>query len=134
MRLVAWFQIIVGVSIVALWVVLLAAGQVPELDAGMRGIWFHLVAELALATLLLAAGLSLLRRRSRGRDLTSLALGALGYSAINSPGWYADRGEWGVVAMFAVIVAATVAAVTWLWRWEADGASRSVFDDQRIQA
>ena len=134
MRLVAWFQIIVGASIAALWVVLLAAGQVPELDAGMRGIWFHLVAELALAGLLLGAGLSLLRRRSRGRVLTSLALGALGYSAINSPGWYADRGEWGVVAMFAVIVAATVVAVIWLWRWEADGASRSVFDDQRSKA
>jgi hypothetical protein len=60
MRLVAWFQIIVGASIAALWVVLLAAGQVPELDAGMRGIWFHLVAEFALAGLLLGAGLSLL--------------------------------------------------------------------------
>ena len=69
MRLVAWFQIIVGASIAALWVVLLAAGQVPELDAGMRGIWFHLVAELVLAGLLLGAGLSLLRRRSRGRVL-----------------------------------------------------------------
>ena len=134
MRLVAWFQIIVGASIAALWVVLLATGQVPELDAGMRGIWFHLVAEFALAGLLLGAGLSLLRGSSRGRLLTPLALGALGYSAINSPGWYADRGEWGVVAMFVVVVAATVAAVIWLWRWEAGGISRSVIHDQRTEA
>ncbi len=116
MRLVAWYQIIVGAAIAALWVVLLVSGQVPEIDAGMLGIWFHIAAEFALAALLMSAGLSLLRTTRRSRLLSALALGALGYSAVNSPGYYADSGDWGVVAMFAAIVGATVAAGAWLWR------------------
>jgi hypothetical protein len=124
MRFVAWFQIIVGASIAALWLLLLLLGQVPEIDAGMRGIWFHLAAELTLAALLVSAGLSLLRKTRRGRLLAAMALGALGYSAVNSPGYYADSGDWGVVGMFIVIVFATVAAGTWLWR--ADVANRNL--------
>lgn len=121
MRLVAWYQVIVGTSIAGLWVALLIAGQVPELDAGMLGIWFHIVAEFALAALLVSAGVSLLRRTRRSRLLTALALGALAYTAINSPGYYADSGDWGVVAMFAAILGVTVAACVRLWRASAAG-------------
>ena len=118
MKIVGWVQVIIGSAVAALWAVLLATGQVPEIDEGRIGIWFHLTAELMLAAVLVGAGLALLRRTARARLLTALALGALGYSAVNSPGWYAERGDWAMVAMFALVVCATAAAFVWVWRAE----------------
>jgi peptidoglycan/LPS O-acetylase OafA/YrhL len=111
MRMVAWFQIIVGMAVAALWVVLLATGQVPEVTAGRVDIWFHIAAESAMALLLLTAGVAALRRVAVARLLSSLALGLLLYSAVSSPGYYAERGDWLVVAAFAVVVAAAAACV-----------------------
>lgn len=116
MHLVAWFQIVVGLALVALWTFLLAAGQVPEVQEGRVDIWFHIVAELVMAGLLLTAGTALLRRARRADLLSALALGWLGYSAVNSPGYYAQTGDWAVVGMFGLIVAATAGALTVLWK------------------
>lgn len=55
MRWIGWFQLGVGAAIVLLWPVLIAAGEVPEVAAGQRDIWFHIVAE-AIAGLLLISG------------------------------------------------------------------------------
>jgi hypothetical protein len=88
MHLVAWFQIVVGLALVALWTFLLAAGQVPEVQEGRVDIWFQIAAEMVMAGLLLAAGTALLRRSERAVLLSALALGWLGYSAVNSPGYY----------------------------------------------
>jgi hypothetical protein len=104
MRLVGGFQLVVGVAILGLWTVLLATGQVPEVEAGQADIWFHLAAEAVLATLLLVAGTAALRRSEVAPLLSGLAFGALVYSSVNSAGYYADRAEWAMVAMFAVIV------------------------------
>jgi hypothetical protein len=121
MRLVAWFQVVVGLAVAGLWTVLLATGQVPEVQDGRVDIWFHLAAELTMAGLLVTAGAALLRRSERAVLLSVLALGWLGYSAVNSPGYYAEAGEWAAVGMFAAVVAATVGALTALWRHSPDG-------------
>lgn len=44
------------------------------------------------------------------RQLAALALGALVYTTINSAGYYADLGQWPVVAMFTALTVATGAA------------------------
>ena len=111
MRLVGWFQVVTGVSIAGLWGMLVATGQVPEIDQGRVDIWFHLAAELLTAGLLVTAGVAVLRRSSRGRPLAAVALGALAYTTINSPGYYAESGDWAVVGLFALLFAATVAAI-----------------------
>jgi hypothetical protein len=116
MRIVGWFEVVVGVAILGLWTALLAAGQVPEIEAGQVDIWFHLAAEVLLAGLLIAGGTALLRRTARGPLLSGLALGALAYSAINSPGYYAGQGELAMVGLFAVVVLATAGSVVVLWR------------------
>jgi hypothetical protein len=116
MRLVAWFQVVVGVAVVVLWAVLLTTGQVPEVADGRVDIWFHVAAELAMAGLLVGAGAALLRRVPRAGLLSALALGWLGYSAVNSPGYYAQTGDWAVVGMFGLVLAATTGAFAVLWR------------------
>lgn len=110
MRLVGWLQIVIGAAVAGLWTVLLAAGQVPEVQAGQVDIWFHVAGEMAMAAALLAGGVALLRATRGGPLLSAFALGWLAYSAVNSSGYYAEAGEWAVVAMFAVVVAAAVAA------------------------
>lgn len=111
MTVVAWFEIVVGIAIVGLWTLLLATGQVPQIAAGDREIWFHLAAESVTSVLLIGAGLALLSELTGTSTAASgLALGALLYTTIASPGYYADRRDRGPVAIFAVLVAATVAA------------------------
>jgi hypothetical protein len=109
MRVVGWFELLVGAAILGLWTVLLATGQVPEVAAGQTDIWFHLVAEGLLSVLLLAAGTAAIRGSDVAPLLSGLALGALVYSAVNSAGYYAESAEWAMVAMFAVIVLGTAA-------------------------
>lgn len=120
MRLVAWFQIVVGVAVAGLWAVLLVAGRVPEVQDGRVDIWFHVASELTMAGLLVTAGAAMLRRAERAVLLSALALGWLGYSAVNSPGYYAQAGDWAAVGMFGVVVGAMAGAFTVLWRRSPD--------------
>jgi hypothetical protein len=122
MRAVGWFQVVVGTSMLLLWSVLLATGQVTEVQEGHTDIWFHIGAEVVAATLLLAGGTALLLGRGApspaARLLAGLACGALLYTAINSAGYYAESGDWAMVVMFAVVATATIAAVWRLFRTE----------------
>lgn len=117
MRFVGWFEIGVGVAIAGLWTVLLLTGRVPELDEGRRDILFHLGAEYLTAALLVGAGVAVLvTARSTATLLAAVAAGALLYTTINSPGYYADLGDWAMVAMFAVLAVATMTTTAVLIR------------------
>jgi hypothetical protein len=107
MKVSGWFHIVIGSGILVAWVLLVAAGDVPEIAAGQRDIWFHIAAEAATGVVLIAAGVALLRNSSQARVLSALALGALFYTAVNSPGYYADRGDWAVAAMFLMVALAS---------------------------
>lgn len=112
MSFVAWFEILVGVLIAGLWLTLFATRQIPEIAAGHRDIWFHIVAELLTAILLVGAGAALLRSDSdTARLAAAVAAGALLYTTVNSPGYYADRRQWPVVGMFVALAAATVVVI-----------------------
>jgi steroid 5-alpha reductase family enzyme len=106
-RLAAWFQIVVGIAIIGWWAVAAATGGIVELDEGRIDIVFHIAAELVMAALLIGAGVALHRSgRTRTTTLISgLGLGMLLYSTINSPGYFAERGEWWAIGMFAAIAA-----------------------------
>jgi hypothetical protein len=116
MRPIGAFLLLVGLAIAGLWALLLGTGQVPEVDEGRVDIWFHLVAELAAAGLLVTAGVALLRSSRVGRPFAAVAVGALGYTTVNSAGYYAESGDIGMVAMFAVLTLATVAVAVALVR------------------
>jgi len=116
MKPVGGFLLVGGVAIAGLWALLLGTGQVPEVDDGRVDIWFHLVAELATAALLITAGVALLRSTRSSRPLAALAVGALGYTTVNSAGYYAESGDLAMVGMFAVLTVATVAVAVALVR------------------
>ena len=97
------FALIVGAGMIGQWVFFLATGQVPELKTEPLRIRFHLVAELATAVVLLVGGLALLTDQTWGRCLYLLAMGMLLYTLIVSPGYFAEKGQWAFVGMFAVV-------------------------------
>ena len=69
-------------------------------------------AEMVMSGLLLAGGATLLKRTRRGRSLSNLARGWLGYSTLNSAGYYAQTGDWMLVGIFGIILVATVVGFT----------------------
>ncbi|MBN2822260.1 MAG: hypothetical protein JXR33_03595 [Coriobacteriia bacterium] len=111
-----WYAVIVGALMLAQWGFSIAAGQVPELQSEPLRIAFHLVAEGTTAVLLLVAGVALLRERTWARDLALVAFGALIYTTIVSPGYFAQLGQWPFVAMFAALLALAVACIVILVR------------------
>jgi len=92
-----------GVAVLGLWIVLVVRRQVPELQAGVPSIRFHIAAEVGMALLLLAGGIALIADVAWGVPLVAAALGAALYSTVNSPGYYADQRLWPPVAMFLVL-------------------------------
>jgi hypothetical protein len=97
------FALIVGVGMIGQWILFLASGQVPELKTEPLRIRFHLAAEFATAVALLAGGIALLTDLAWGRWFYLLAVGMLLYTVIVSPGYFAQKGQWAFVGMFAVL-------------------------------
>jgi hypothetical protein len=100
----AIYAIVVGAGMIGQWLFFLATGQVPELVTEPLRIRFHLAAEFATALALLAGGLALLTGQAWGRWFYLLAMGMLLYTVIVSPGYFAQKGQWAFVGMFAVVL------------------------------
>ncbi len=98
------FAIVIGVGMIGQWVLFLATDQVPELRTEPLRIRFHLAAEFVTAIALLIAGTALLTDQTWGRWFYLLATGMLLYTVIVSPGYFAEKGQWAFVAMFAVLL------------------------------
>jgi hypothetical protein len=113
-KFAAWSSLAIGVLMLGQWAVFLGAGQVPEIRTEPIALGFHLVAEAATAVALISAGALLLRERPLGITVGLVANGMLIYTVIVSPGYFAQLGQWPLVAMFAVLLALAIASVVQL--------------------
>lgn len=104
----AWYGILVGVFMIAQWTFSIISGGVPEFQTTPSEIAFHLMAEMTTALLLLTGGVATLNSTARGRRVLLVGLGMVVYSEIVSPGYFAQRGQWALVAMFAVLLLGAV--------------------------
>lgn len=104
MKFAAWYSIAVGILMLGQWAFFLASGQVPELQTEPTRITFHLLAEVVTAVALIVSGVALLRRTAWARKTAFAALGMLTYTVLQSPGYFAQLGQWALVAMFAVLL------------------------------
>ena len=116
MRFVAWYSIVVGVLMIGQWTFFLVAGLVPELQTEPWRIAFHLLGEGVTAIALIVSGVALLRRTMWAREAAFAALGMLTYTLLVSPGYFAQAGEWPLVAMFGVLLILTVVSYAVLGR------------------
>jgi len=111
MKFSAWYGIVVGFGMVAQWTFFIASGSVPEFQAEPWRIIFHLVGELITALVLIISGTATLRSIPWGRKVLLLGLGMVIYSEIVSPGYFAQLGQWALLAMFAVFLLGAVVSV-----------------------
>ncbi|HXF62326.1 MAG TPA: hypothetical protein VNK95_11960 [Caldilineaceae bacterium] len=112
MKFAAGYGILVGLLMIGQWLFFLATGQVPELQSEPWQIYCHLAAEFVTAAGLIFSGVALLRGLVWARATYLVAAGMLLYSVIASPGYFAQQGQWTMVAMFAgLLVLALVSIV-----------------------
>lgn len=91
-----------------MWTMFYVTGSIPELATEPARILLHMAAEALTGGALIAAGWGLLTGRAWGCPLYLLATGALIYTLIQSPGYYLQLGVMGFVAMFALLLLATL--------------------------
>jgi peptidoglycan/LPS O-acetylase OafA/YrhL len=101
----AVYSVIVGISMVAMWTVSYITDGIPEIHTEPTRIGVHITAETATALTLIVGGLGLLAHRRRGFQVYLLSMGMLLYTLIQSPGYFAQRGEWAFAGMFAILIA-----------------------------
>lgn len=99
----AIFAITVGVGMIGQWTVSYFSKQIPELAAEPIRICFHIAAEMLTAVCLITSGIGLLAAQAWSIPLYLVASGMLFYTAIVSPGYFAQKGQWGWLVMFSVI-------------------------------
>lgn len=105
-------SLLMSVALFGLWGVLLARRAVPELSQGLPSIRFHIGAELVTAACLLASAALLASADGPAvRLFATASLGAIAYSTVNSPGYYADRGNWAIVGMFGLLFVLALVAI-----------------------
>ncbi len=112
MKFASWYGISVGTLIILQWTFFLATGSVPELKTAPWEIGYHIAAELLLAVALIVGGIATLRSLHWGEKILLVALGMAIYSEINSPGYFAQRNQWGLVFMFAIVLLGATWSVT----------------------
>jgi len=99
----AIFAILVGVLMIGQWVLFYLTNQIPELKSEPYRIAFHITGEWITAIGLLVSGIGLLLGAAWAEQLILLAMGMLFYTIIVSPGYFAQRGQWPLVGMFALL-------------------------------
>jgi len=111
MKFAAWYGVIVGFGMIAQWTFFIASGSVPELQTEPWRIAMHLAGELVTALMLILSSIAVLKSVVWGKKLLMVGLGMVIYSEIVSPGYFAQLGQWALVAMFAVFLLGAIVSV-----------------------
>jgi hypothetical protein len=114
------FALLVGAGMLAQWGFFLITGQLPEVRTEPIRLAFHLAAEGLTALALVISGMGMLTRRAWGRTTSLIALGMLLYTAIVSPGYFAQQSGWAMVVLFALIFLGALISLFHLSRHKMD--------------
>jgi hypothetical protein len=98
------FAIVVGLGMIGQWTMSYLSKQIPELETEPIRIWFHIAAEVATALMLIVGGVAQIAGWPWAPTVYLLAIGMLLYTAIVSPGYFAQKGVWIWVLIFAVLI------------------------------
>ena len=104
MKFPAWYGILVGWLMIVQWGFSIVSGGVLEFKTAPWEIAFHLAAEMSTALMLIVGGIAALKSVHRAEQILLIGLGMVIYSEIVSPGYFAQLGQWALVAMFALLL------------------------------
>jgi len=105
------FAIVVGLGMIGQWSASFLSGQIPELKTEPIRIAFHIAAEMLTALMLIAGGAAVLTGAAWGREVYLLAMGMLFYTAVVSPGYFAQQGKWAWLGIFGALILAGIFSV-----------------------
>lgn len=111
MTFAAVFAILVGAGMIAQWTLSFLKKQIPELETEPIRIGFHLAGELLTALALILAGAALLAGAPWAEPVFLTASGMLLYTAVVSPGYFAQQGQWVWVVIFGVLIAISLSTI-----------------------
>lgn len=103
-KLYGSLYLIIGIGILLLWAMLLSTNQVPELHTAKTEIIIHIVVEVVMGLFSIITGYLMLRNSSYFKSIMLITNGFLGYSVINSSGYYLEQLNIPMVIMFWVIL------------------------------
>lgn len=110
-RFAGWFGIVVALALMGMWLVLLREGRVADVYTAPVALMFHLVAEGLTALVLLLSGVGLLLGAQVAPPGYRVGIGMLLYSLLEGAGYFAERGEWPFIVLFAVIAVVALFAL-----------------------
>ena len=116
MKFVKISSISIGALMLMQWLFFLATGNVPELETAPVSISFHLAIEFMTALALILTGILLRASKREIWILAAFAQGMLAYTVVNSPGYFAQNGEYALVVMFAALLAISIFNLSILYR------------------
>ena len=111
MTFAAVYALVVGIGMIGQWTVSIARRRVPELETERARILFHLAGEFITALALLASGSGLLLDATWALECYLVSLGMLFYTMIVSPGYFAQKRQWPMVGLFAVLTILGIASL-----------------------
>jgi hypothetical protein len=117
MKFSSWYGIVVGFGMIAQWMFSIVSVGVPEFRTEPWRIAFHLAAEFSTALMLIISGIATLKSTTWGKTALLVGLGMVIYSEIVSPGYFAQRGQWALVAMFVILLFGATIAVIMILKW-----------------
>jgi len=103
------YQVVIGAGMIGIWILNFINGEIPELQTATWSIAMHILAEVVTAILLLISGLSILLKKHKMKTLFNIAFGALIYTLIASPGYFAQQSNWTAAALFLAMLIITLA-------------------------
>jgi len=107
----AVFSLLVGTGMIGQWTLSYLTRQIPELTTEPIRIWFHIAGEMATAISLIVSGVGLLLHSPWAPNLLLVSTGMLIYTAVVSPGYFAQRGQWIWVVIFSVIITLSIVSI-----------------------
>ncbi len=104
MKFVRISSLVIGLGMIVQWLFFLLTNNVPEIRTAPVSISFHITIELLTATILLSI-FFLLRKPTEGKKyLAVYGQGMLGYTVVNSAGYFAQSGDWIFLIMFSILL------------------------------
>ncbi len=113
-KIVTVYSLLIGTSMIILWALLFFSHQIIELNTEPIRILMHITGEIITASLLIIGSIAYTKNKKIGARVLLLAHGMLFYTAIVSPGYYAQLGNIPMVIMFAIITVFTSINIIYL--------------------
>ena len=107
-RIVAYFSIITGISIMIFWIILFILNHMPE---GKIQTTYLLFSEFMMAVICSVSGILMLKNSKSARSINILGLGMVIYAVLNAAGYYGETGNIALQVMFSVLFIFTSIAV-----------------------